>query len=177
MKSTNAPATLVFLTGVLLVWLLSPAVDGAGAPSAIPPGQGGAKCQLVIEGKFIQNLTLVDRQGRPTQIARPSERVSLAPGEYRVLRVELQGGFESNPPSARDGDWFSVAPGEPYTLWVGAPLAPSVKVRRQGTQLQLDYELLDTGGRPYVDRGAAVPPRFAIYYDGHQIASDSFQYG
>jgi len=154
-----------------------PAVDGAGAPSATPPGQGGAKCQLVIEGKCIQGLTLADRQGRQTQIARPSERVSLAPGEYRVLRVDLQGGFESNPPSAGDGDWFSVAPGEPYTLRVGAPLAPNVKVRRQGAQLQLDYELLDAGGRPYVHRGAAVPPRFTIYYDGHQIASDSFQYG
>jgi len=177
MKSKKAPATLALLAAVLVVWLLWPPGGRADAAGGVPSGQDRSACQLAIEGKFIQSLTLVDRWGQQRQFTRPSERISLPPGEYRVSRVELQGGFDSNRPSARNEDWFWVAPDEPYTLRVGAPLVPNVKVRRQGTELQLDYELLDAGGRPYAPREAANPPRFTISCDGRQIASDSFRYG
>lgn len=177
MNSKHAPASLALPASVLFAWLLGPPVHGAAAPAGAPSGQGRATCQLAIEGKLIQTLTLVDRQGQQMQFARPSEKVSLPPGEYRVFRAQLQGGFDSYRPSARNEDWFWLAPDEPYTLRVGAPLVPSLKVHRQGTELELDYELLDAGGRPYAPREAANPPRFTISRNGQQIASGSFRYG
>ncbi len=177
MHPKNAPARLAPLAAFLFAWLVWPPGDAAGTPAEAPSRQGPTAGQLVIEGKFIESLTLVDRAGRQTQFARPSEKPSLPPGEYRVSRVELQGGFNSNCPSARQQDWFWVTAGEPYALRVGAPLVPSLKVHRQGTELQLDYELLDAGGRPYVPRASSNPPWFTIFYDGRQIAAGSFRYG
>jgi len=60
---------------------------------------------------------------------------------------------------------------------------PTAKVTRQGKSLQLDYDLVDAGGRSYrnttsyVVPGGRPAPRFVIYEGEREISSGTFRYG
>jgi hypothetical protein len=62
-------------------------------------------------------------------------------------------------------------------LKLGAPLAQTVKVQRQGSVLVLNYELLGSGGEKYSGSNRSKPPTFTIYKGDKEIASDKFEYG
>ncbi|MBN1588284.1 MAG: hypothetical protein JW888_02090 [Pirellulales bacterium] len=162
-----------------------------------------ALCELRIDGDCLVGLELLDKEGRRTTCKRPGKVIYLPPGQYRVKKVTLEEGYEtaddvdlagpffgaSRGESSLNGflsassrnRWFILAPDKPSTLQVGAPLAQTVNVTREGTHLRLDYgDLFDDAGRRYYKRygGRTYPaPRFAVYKDGQEIGSGSFEYG
>ncbi len=144
---------------------------------------GVALCELTIRGHSIVRLTLTERANlSQVRFENPGETVRLPAGHYRVERVDLRDGYSMLPRSGRPGDWFEVSREGPNELVVGAPLFPSASVRRYGAFLQLDYDTVDGAGRSYEqqrDPTDPLPPapRFAVFKDGEQIGSGTFEYG
>jgi hypothetical protein len=140
---------------------------------------GASTCQLRIEGRAIQRLTLADEHEQVTAWPQPGERVSLPAGRYRVREVELTGGFCCYEFAAGPDDWVQVAVDQTPVLKLGAPLTPQVHVRRVGRLLELDYQLVDAAGRNYSQRGSGsmAPPKFTVFKDGQPLGSGSFEYG
>jgi hypothetical protein len=163
------------LSVVLL--LFGAAALGAAEQTKPPPAPDAPACRLNIQGKFVEWLMLVDEQDRQELLHVQGDRVAVEPGRYRVREVQLKGGYHSYVSSDREEDWFTVGPGSPHQLKVGAPLTPKVRVTRQGPLLKLDYQLLDAGGRNYSNRESVTSPRFTVYKDGREIASGAFEYG
>lgn len=144
---------------VLLVPLIVPGASLFAGPQAVKPTSDPSLCQLNIEGKFIETLTLEKRRAdhrfdptNPMVIARPGPRVDLPAGEYRVQEVCLLGGYRCHPPaSIEDGEtgevrevgWFTVDTDTPYVLRIGAPLKPALDVVRENRTLSMAYRLLD----------------------------------
>jgi hypothetical protein len=60
-----------------------------------PPSGKAAGCELIIEGKSIEQLILVNKHDVQKEIQRPGESVSLPSGRYRVLHVVLDGGYRA----------------------------------------------------------------------------------
>ncbi len=87
----------------------------------------------------------------------------------------MKGGYTHD--AFADTYWFTLSPGKPYHLRAGVPLTSHVEVTREGRLLKLDYRLVDVAGRQYRDANRTSPPRFAIYQNGREIASGSFEYG
>ena len=146
--------------------------------SAGPRAGDSDTCELRIDGKQVEKLTLVSRAGTRREIDRPKRNVSLPPGEYRVQEVRLEGGY-AHYAGAREA-WFSLTPGRPHQLTVGAPLEPQLELTRTGRIVQLDHQLLDADGRDYHFRGIGTrldPPQFTVCRAERQIGSGSFEYG
>jgi len=132
--------------------------------------------KLVIDGKFVLSIVLVDENGRLTALGSPEdasvnrpaktspksidtfidmpaegEAVSLAPGKYRINSIKL---FEpdknlkyySNNPIPKS---IELKADKTTTLKIGAPLRHVVKTGRQGNTMGLDYSLLGTAGENY----------------------------
>jgi hypothetical protein len=132
--------------------------------------------KLVIDGKLIISILLVDENGRLTALGSPEDAsvnrsanaspkgidtfidmpaegvaVSLAPGKYRINTIKL---FEpdknlkyySNNPIPES---IELKADKTTTLKIGAPLRHVVKTGRQGGYLKLDYSLLGTAGENY----------------------------
>jgi len=139
--------------------------------------EDGTLCQLNINGGYIEKLELLNKTGRVCEFERPGSSVTLPAGQYRVRRVGLKGGFAGfGQPTAED-TWFTLAPGKPYELKVGAPLTLSVEATRRGSHLTLNYTLNDASGRKYIDTQSAELPAFAIYSGDRKVGSGSFEYG
>jgi hypothetical protein len=166
----------VSYTRLLVAWLLVlPAIALAAEPKKVPPAGDSSACELILEGKHIKKLVLKDEQGQTKGIARPGPKVLLPAGRYQVEEVELEGGFS--------GRFFypqlslTLNHDQPCRPNIGAPLTPTVKVKRSGRLLTFDYQLLDADGRNYTDRSRSHPPKFAVYQGDQQIGSGTFEYG
>jgi hypothetical protein len=166
------------------------------APSALAAGLASVKaagstenCELIIAGRSVERLILVNDRGRYRRFANPTQRVSLRAGKYRVAEVLLRGGYLSCPYGRRvflheiyrldeeKKGWFTVGPDQPYRLQVGAPLSPRVTVQRRGRNLIFDYDLADGGGNSYYNYARQRKPTFLVRKGGRVIASGSFEYG
>jgi hypothetical protein len=144
-------------------------------PTAEQPRPDAAVCQVVLDGDHIEQLILEGDNGRTYVKDAANSNFFFEPGRYRLSRIMLKGGcFFDNP---AEPEWFTLSPGEPYHLRAGAPLTSHVNVKREGQLLKLDYRLADAAGRHYRNTDRSSPPRFSIYQDGREIASDSFEYG
>jgi hypothetical protein len=141
--------------------------------------QGGpAVCELKIEGQAIEKLLLYAPDAvsdNNKEIDRPGASVRLPAGRYGLNTVTLRGGFYSSPTGSFD--YFTLSPGVPHVLRVGAPLKPVVEVSRVGRLLNLDYRLVDASGRSYTPKDRSKPPRFTVHQDGKLIADCPFEYG
>lgn len=170
-------------------------------PTTKQPATDAVACQLKLVGEAIERLKLINEIGIEKQLYRPGQDVSqpIAPcrtgklveiesdavgqtqtlpaGRYRVTQVELTGGYQCTIGDTGEDGSFQLVPGKLYELKVGAPLSPSVKVTRQGRLLMMSYQLLDAGGRGYSNQNRTNPPRFAVFQDGQEIGSGSFEYG
>jgi hypothetical protein len=153
-------------------------VPADGQPAAKP-----AEGQLVLEGRHIERLVLSDEQGKPVDLRRPGDSVSLPVGPYRILSIEVEGGHTADlGPSAESGsNRLTISPDEPCRPNLGAPLKPRVTVARHGDTLRLDYGrgLYDGDGRQYTSRlsDRAHPPQFAVCRGDCQLVSGQFEYG
>ena len=152
----------------LLTILFAAAIAGVDrAPDALA-------ARLEIEGKFVEKLAIENNKGVLRVIENPGPSWSLPADRYRVREVHLRGGWSY---TAGEPDGFSVTTEQPCRLDVGAPLTPNVKVRRSFRRLELDFELLDAGGRNYDRPQRADLATFAIYSGDRKIGSGVFEYG
>ena len=76
-----------------------------------------------------------------------------------------------------DHGTLTLAPNKPCRPNLGAPLSPSVTVKRMGRLLKLDYQLRDDAGWTYQNNERTKPPTFAIYQGDREIGSGTFEYG
>ncbi|MBN1588282.1 MAG: hypothetical protein JW888_02080 [Pirellulales bacterium] len=159
-------------------------VASAAADEAKTPGEKQTLCELHVQGTHLKSFELEGRNGSKTICEKPGKILHLPPGEYRVTNVWLEGDYRSRP--GRSGNkseaWFELTPERPHTIKVGAPLLPTARVTRQGSFLDLEYDLVDGEGRSYrlsseIAPGYPQPPRFAVYQGDEKIGSGSFEYG
>lgn len=157
------------------------AVLAADPSRANEPRPAAATCQVIVDGRAVEKLSLQkenDRESGRTQVIYDvrGPSLSLEPGRYRVDRIDLKGGYWHRA-AQMDTDWFALSPDQPYHLRAGAPLTSHIDVTREGRLLKLDHRLLDAAGRRYGSTERTSPPCFAVYRDGQEIASGSFEYG
>jgi hypothetical protein len=156
------------LSSILLLLLAGGVKAGEAAKKR---AAGSANGQLVIEGRHIETLILEKPNGDSQTINRPGSTVSLPAGQYKLFSVTLTGGFQSYLMQS-----FTLSPGKPYHVKVGAPLTPQLEASRQGRVLELDYALVDAGGGEYRPEDAD-PPRFTVYNGDQVVGSGAFEYG
>ena len=128
--------------------------------------------ELKLEGKYIERLALKQMNGPIKSIDYPAETTQLPTGKYLLQEVRLIGGR-----SCRKNQWVIIANDKPAVLKYGAPLKQTVKIKRQGNVLLLNYELLGCGGETYTSSNRSKPPTFTIYKGDKELASDKFEFG
>ncbi len=133
--------------------------------------------ELKLEGKYIDLLVLRRKDGRTERFNRPEETIKLPAGEYQLLEARLEGGYTCRIMRVSGRDWVTVDEDKPAVLKVGAPLKQTVKAKRQGRILILNYELLDVGGEIYTSSNRNKPPTFTVYKGDKEIASGKFEFG
>lgn len=160
----------------------------AGAASPDPPADS-AMGEVVIEGSHIVELALeaegpeplvFNRRDSVIRFKRPEAVIKVPPGRYRIDEITLEGEFQARGRYFDEGAWFDVGPEQPAKIAIGAPLSPRLTAVRQGTILQLSYELADASGHTYVNDsrdGREQAPRFEVTQDGRVLGSGSFRYG
>ena len=139
--------------------------------------QNSALGELKLEGKYIDLLVLRRKDGRTERFNQPEETIKLPAGEYQLLEARLEGGYTCRIMRVSGRDWVTVDEDKPAVLKVGAPLKQTVKAKRQGRILILNYELLDVGGEIYTSSNRNKPPTFTVYKGDKEIASDKFEFG
>ena len=148
----------------------------AGGPAAAQEATDDSDCQLILEGDFVEHLTLQKPSGEMMEFDQPGQSLTLPAGRYQLREIRLEGGFRCLI-YGFDEEPITLTPDEPYHLEVGGPLTPEVKVRRWGTSLRMEYQLLDASGREFVGGDHANQPQFAVYQGDEKIGSGSFRYG
>ena len=140
--------------------------------------QGSALGELKLQGKYIERLVLRRKDGRTERFDRLAETIKLPAGEYQLQEAHLKGGYTCRIITRFSGsDWVRVAEDKPAVLKVGAPLEQTVKAKRQGRILVLDYELVGAGGEKYTGGDRSKPPTFTVYKGDKEIASGEFEFG
>ena len=154
-----------------------PVIALAAEASTEPTAQDSPGCELILEGKCIESIKLYDEQGQTKSFVKPDASVFLPPGRYGIEEIELQGGYSAGPSFGFSDQEFVLSPDKPCRLKCGAPLTPTVIVKRAGRLLQLDYQLLDAAGQEYHSPEYENPPTFVVCQGDRQIGSGTFEYG
>jgi hypothetical protein len=168
---------------ILSAWAMSlPALVLAADPPMRAPIRNGqtasatarkpGDCELILEGKSIERLVLLDSRGLTKVIASPRTSVFLPPGRYVLQQVDFQGGFPLYP-----NEVLLLTPQTPTKLDVGKLLKPTVTATRKGRMLKLDYQLLDAAGQNCANKYYPYPPHFDVYLGNEKVASGNFEYG
>jgi len=166
------------------VWLFLPAwlfflhaIAVAAEPYNEQPARDPSACELKIEGKHVEKLTLADEQGKLTEIDQPGPSVFLPPGRYQIKEMQVQWDDSGQLYTDTEVNYLTLGPSGVCQLTVGTPQTPKVTVTRQGSVLTLDYNLRDAGP-PYSNAPRTIPPQIALYNKGGQkIASGAFGFG
>ncbi len=167
-----AHTTKVKLVGSFIAILLFLAIETCLCKAQEANKQDSATGELKLEGKYIERLVLKQMNGPIKSIDHPAETTKLPTGKYLLQEVHLIDGY-----SCRKNQWVIIANDKPAVLKYGAPLKQTVKIKRQGSVLVLNYELLGQGGENYTSSNRSKPPTFTIYKGDKEIASDKFEFG
>ena len=157
--------------------ILLPAIALVAEAPTEPTAPNALGCELILEGKCIEKIDLLDEQGQTKNFVKPGASVFLPPGQYEIEEIQLQGGYSAGPYYGFSDQQLELSPDKPCRLKCGAPLAPSVTVNREGRLLKMDYQLLDGNGREYHSSEYDNPPTFIVYRGDQQIGSGTFEYG
>ena len=131
--------------GVILVYASAFATfAGEAAPEGSP-----ATGELHIDGNSVTKLTLEDGQNRRNQFSTHGPVLTLPAGKYRLFEVALEGGYTCRLYMEPEERRVTIAPGQPATLKIGAPLRQVVRVERRARSMILNYELCGRGGERY----------------------------
>ena len=166
-KSTKFKLTSLLIT-IPLLWMTGVCLCQAQEANK----QASTMGELKLEGKYIERLALKQMNGPIKSIDHPAETTKLPTGKYLLQEVRLIDGY-----SCRNNQWVIIANDKPAVLKYGAPLKQTVKIKRQGNVLLLNYELLGCGGETYTSSNRSKPPTFTIYKGDKEIASDKFEFG
>jgi hypothetical protein len=166
----------------LPAWLFFlPASAYTAEPASQQPARDPSACELKIEGKHVEKLTLADEQGKLTEIGQPGPSVFLAPGRYQIKEMQVQWDDSGQLYTDTDVNNITLSPSSVCKLIVGTPQTPKVYVTRRGGVLTFEYKLREadpiylnaTNYAPNIS-----PPQIAIYNKGGQkIASGAFEFG
>jgi hypothetical protein len=171
--------------------LLPTAVCAADAPKP-PQNKKPADCELILKGRRIDILVLIDKDEKLIELVRPGDRVLLPAGQYAIRQIDVEGGWSSQWAGGPQlGQLWStpeerllvLSPGEPCRPNMGMPLAPEISANRVGRLIKVDCRgsMQDDDGRSYrkVERNA-TPPRFTVYQGDRDITASgagSLEYG
>jgi len=133
--------------------------------------------ELRIEGEHIERFVLSREDGRTERFDKPGETIELPVGQYQLQESHLDGGYICFQRPGLQDDWITIAENKPAVLEVGAPLKQTLKVKRRGKALVLDYKLLGIGGEAYTKNERNKPPRLVVYNGDEEINSGRFEYG
>ena len=148
-----------------------------GTGFCVAQDQKSALGELKIEGEHIERLILLGEDGHSKWFDKPGETIELPMGQYQLQESHLDGGYVCVLGAGIKNKWITIAENKPAVLKVGAPLKQTIKVRRRGKALVLDYKLLGIGGESYNNNDRNKPPRLIIYNGDEEINSGRFEYG
>ena len=133
--------------------------------------------ELKLEGGHVERLVLRGKDGNSKWFDKPGETTELPVGKYQLQESRLDGGYVCVQEAGIKNKWVTIAENKPAVLKVGAPLSQTIKVKRRGKALVLDYKLLGIGGESYNNNDRNKPPRLIIYNGDEEINSGRFEYG
>jgi hypothetical protein len=178
-------STMVARAGALVLamsWLLPMTALPADAPKP-PQKEKPADCELILKGRRIDILVLIDKDEKLIELVRPGDRVLLPAGQYAIRQIDVEGGWSScwAGPAQAGQHWSTpddrllvLRPGKPCRPNMGMPLAPEISARRVGRLIKVDCRgsMWDGDGRWYrkVERNA-TPPRFTVYRGDRDITA------
>lgn len=164
---------LCLLTAAVFAWGIGVVVCQARQADERAAGRG----EIKLEGEHVERVVLRREGGRTENFEQPGETIELREGRYKLIESHLKGGYVCFQGTGTQNPWITVATGEPAVLKVGAPLKQTLKVKRRGKALALDYKLLGIGGEAYARADRSNPPSFTVYKGDQEIASRQFAYG
>jgi hypothetical protein len=163
-----------------LDWTNGPPAPGAGLDLRFTEQQPGLG-EMKISGTYVQRIVL---KGDPYVVVMddPPATVKVPVGNYADARIWLKAGdVQAYHDSDRTspGKQITIGEQQPATLTAGGPLTNSVLLKRRGSHLSLNYQLVGAGGTVYqlLGQDRSKPPRFAIYRGDKRIASGKFEFG
>jgi hypothetical protein len=153
------------------------------------PGETGPDLKVVFEeaapelawlrltGSAIKTLVL--KGDTLVVLDSPKRMVKVPAGTYRTEWAQLQSPDRRLQPVGLLYETVHLTATTPAVLDVGGPLNNSVKPRRDGQSLVLEYELTGAGGTVYrqINQDRNHPPTLVIYRNGKTVCSGSFSYG
>ena len=163
-------------------WLfLLPAAVFAAEPANEKPVPDPSTCELQIEGRHVEKLTLADEQGKLIEIDHPGSSLFLAPGRYQIKAMSVQWGDDGQVYADTDVNNLTLPPSGVCKLIVGTMETPKVSVTRRGGVFVLEYNLREAGPTYLNATNYAPgisPPQIAIYdKGGRKIESGTFGFG
>ncbi|MGD0654004.1 MAG: hypothetical protein ABSA16_06635 [Thermoguttaceae bacterium] len=154
---------------LLPAWLLFlPAIAFAAEAANQQPARDPSACELKIEGRHVEKLTLADVQGKLMEIDHPGPSVFLAPGRYQIKEIRVQWEDGGRVYTDTDVNYLTLVPSGTCQLNVGTPDTPKVTVTRRGKLLSLGYSIREVYPNP---------PQISFYQGDQKIASGAFEYG
>jgi hypothetical protein len=166
----------------LTAWMLFlPAIEFAAETAKEQPARDPSACELKIEGKHVEKLTLADEQGKLIEIYQPAPSVFLPPGRFQIKEMQVQWADDGLVYTDTDVNNLTLNPSGVCKLIVGTPQTPKLTLTRRGSVLTFDYNLraanpIYLNATNYAP--GISPPQIAIYNKGGQkIASGAFGYG
>jgi hypothetical protein len=158
---------------IFTAWLLFlPAIAFAEEAAKQQPARDPSACELKIEGRHVEKLTLAGENGEIKEIDHPGSSVFLAPGRYQIKEIRVQWDDGGRVYTDTDVNYLTLGPGGTYQLNIGTPDTPEVTVTRRGKLLSLGYNF-----REYSNAPRTSPPQIGFYQGDEKIASGAFEYG
>ena len=133
--------------------------------------------ELKLEGEHIERLVLRRKDGQSKWFDKPGKTIELPAGQYQLQESRLEGGYICVQGAGIENKWITVTENKPAMLEVGAPLKQTIKMKRRGKALVLDYKLIGLGGEAYTNQDRNKPPSFTIYSRDDELSSGRFKYG
>jgi hypothetical protein len=152
--------------------LFLPAIAFAAEAANQQPARDPSACELKIEGRLVEKLTLAGENGVIKEIEHPGPSVFLAPGRYQIKEIRVQWEDGGRVYTDTDVNYLTLEPGGTYQLNVGTPETPKVTVARRGKLLSLGYNFREYSHAPRIS-----PPQIGFYQGDQKIASGVFEYG
>ena len=133
-------------------------------------------CTLVLEGKPIDNLILVDPQGLLYKFSRPNSTLSLPPGRYLIREIAVRWDENGYPSTDRDVNCLTLSPNYTCILKFGENPSLKLSVNRQGNLLAADcFTYIKPNS--LVNTTNDIHPLIAVYQGEEKLASGPLKYG
>lgn len=148
----------------------------ACALAAAPAAEQQPACQLILEGRPVEKLTLIDDHEQTLEFIRPGSGLSLPPGRYHIHELSVQWDDDGPVWTGEDLGLITLDTTHPCHLDVGSSKAPRVVMNRRGPILSFRYDPV-IGNKAFSTATRASRPQFAAYQKGEKVGTGTFEYG